>query len=131
MSEIPPRPWRIDSGNIIRAADGQSIANVWPGEQWAWAARDLIVRLVNSEAQVVEAIRRARNGFVSCYTKVGNVRAWRGTAEDIDWLTKTLDAALALLRGDRPGGDCLGCYPAATKIVLGCPVHDRPGEGGE
>ena len=58
MSEIPPRPWRIDSGNIIRAADGQSIANVWPGEQWAWAARDLIVRLVNSEAQAVELLER-------------------------------------------------------------------------
>ena len=52
-----------------------------------------------------DAIQQARDRFAGLYRAVGNVRAWHGTAEDIDGIVDELDEALKQARPIETDGE--------------------------
>ena len=90
MSEIPPRPWRVKIRSTPyeghRGYYLDTECGVGVGQAWTKEAAEFIVHLVNAEAQVVEALTYARE-----------------LCEDNPFICGLIDAALALLRGDRTG----------------------------
>ncbi len=95
MSEIPPRPWRVVADadyEVIDAAGGHVLTVPLA---FGYETADLICRLVNAEAQVVEALGRAKatadaiSAGVHC--RVGGCRHVAVS------ISKQLDSALALL----------------------------------
>ena len=94
-SKIPPRPWRIDVRQYeidIRDANGDLVFQFVERVAERLPIAALIVRLINSEAQVVEVLLRSRN-LLKEYGGGYAVREARAN----------LEVALALLMGYRPG----------------------------
>lgn len=96
-NKIPPRPWRVDMDGDVIDSTGLIVATALGDD-----SASLIVRLVNAQPEVVEALHEAREQCVTIaygFPSSGIERAGYRARDAID-------RALALLQGEGEEGAC-------------------------
>ena len=96
-SKIPPRPWRVRTGarhNVILDAEGLVVLAARAGDHQSIRVFEVAVKLVNAEAQVVEALEGAERDLriLGFSEPIGRTAAYDQVL-----------AALSILRSKRKG----------------------------